>query len=324
MLTEFALDNSFCESDSLSSKSTNRTFIDIWKKQGVLVLGEHQNSDYFLDRLKNKIPANVYQDWVYAFSNNKIIKVGTDWKIFIDYLDYSELKSYNNFFKTGITEEQSIDFVKKLPNYLDYCPASSFEILEIDEQHNSRNFNNNFFGACADIIEGDTNDEIWFNKFFILSKYNKNIVIIDHYLLRNFIEDKRDSKKTNIEFILEKLVLNNKKYNITVISLGSVINSNSYNEIISGFNAINLSGLNISYNKIKIISCNSSYFKKIAHDRFIKFDEYVCTLGKGLEVLRDKDTPRCTFNMVREEFSSIRDRINLTSSYLLWEYEFLP
>jgi len=324
LLTEFGLDNSFLESDELTSKSTNRKLLDLWKDYGVLVFGNHQNPDFILEKLKEKISPKVYLEWRDAFSDYKIINLTKTWDTFCNYNDYKEIVELKDIFKTGITEPITLELIGQLPNYISYCSHSKFEVVEIDDLDNSVNFKLAKKISTKDIEYQDDNEKIWEEKFQSLSRFTKNIVIIDHYFLRNIIEDKRKGRQTNVEYILEKLKLNGKRYNITIISLGSNNSSNNYNDIISEFQSINSSHLKQTYNKIHIISCNSNYFKVLAHDRFIQFDDYVCTLGKGLDVFRSIDTPQCTFSMVKEENSDIRKRINLVHNYKHWEHEFLP
>ncbi|NWK75835.1 hypothetical protein HYG93_16525 [Acinetobacter sp. SwsAc6] len=324
MLTEFALDESFLESDDLRSKSTSRNLLKKWKEHGVLVFGDHQDEVILLESLKKKIPAQVYQEWIDAFADYKTIKSSNRWKIFCDYDDYTNIMALKDHFKTGITEPVSLELIHQLPNYICYCPSSKFEVVEVDDLDHSENFQQSILASNSDIDHQDDNEKIWKDKFEVLSKFTKNIVIIDQYFLRNIIEDKRKGRKTSIDYLFEKLSLNGKKYNITIISLGSTSGSNSYVDIIDEFTTINVGSLKNNYNKLHLISCNANYFRILAHDRFIQFDDYVCTLGKGLDVLRSMETPQCTFSMIKEENSSIRKRVILANSYKHWEKEFLP
>lgn len=329
MLTEFSLDNTFFESEHLDSKGNNRSFIEKWKDYGVLVLAEGQSEEDFLKKLKEKIinkkiPANVYQDWQNAFLDNKVFSSTKKWESFCDYSDYSEILSLNEQFMTGITEETSLGLVKILPNYISCCPVTSFEIIDFDEHHSSKNIQKSYYQSRSDINRESKINDIWGDKFHTLAKYSKNIVIIDRYFFENLREDVGVSRKTSIECFLDFLMKYSKKYNLTIISIGGENKSDEQFPVDKFFTDLCDSKYGNMFNKIELISKGESFFQKISHDRFISFDKFVCTIGVGFAIFRNFPVPQTTFNVVREEFSSINERIRLARKSSDWKLEYLP
>lgn len=329
MLTEFSLDGTFFESEHLNSKSNNRSFIEKWKEYGVLILGEGQSEEDFLNKLKEKIrnkkiPATVYQDWQNAFSDNKVFLSTKRWDSFCDYSDYSEILLLNDQFKTGITEEISFGLVEMLPNYIACCPKSNFEIIEFDDHYSSKNIQKSYYEARSEIVRNSEIDEIWNNKFHTLAKYSKNIVIIDRYFFKNLREDIGFKHKTSIECFLDFLMKYSKKYNITIISIGGEDKSDEQFPVDKFFTDLCDSKYSNIFNKIELISKGESFFQKISHDRFISFDKFVCTIGVGFSIFRNFPVLQTTFNVAREEFSSIDERIRLAQKSSDWKLEYLP
>lgn len=329
MLTEFSLDNTFFESEHLDSKGNNRSFIEKWKECGVLVLAEGQSEEDFLKKLKEKIlnkkiPANVYQDWQNAFLDNKVFLSNKKWESFCDYSDYSEILSLNEQFRTGITEETSLGLVQILPNYIPCCPVTSFEVIEFDEYNSSKNIQKSHYESKSDINRDSKINDVWGSKFHTLAKYSKNIVIIDRYFFENIRKDIGIKKKTSIEFFLEFLKCYNKRYNVTIISVGGKDQSCEKNTIDNFFEALSDSEHSHTFNKIELISKGDSFFQKISHDRFISFDKFVCTIGVGFSIFQDYSLPQTAFNVVREEYSSINERIRLAQKSSEWKLEYLP
>lgn len=325
MLTEFTLDDSLFESAALVSVSANRNFLNLWKDLGILIIGENQTSEDILKNIRTKLSPKVYQYWLDALNYNPKVKVESNWELFSDYKDYNHLKALSSHFKTGVTAEKTCLKLKKLPNYIKYCNQSKFEITDIDDYHNSNNFNNSLVLCSHDIDLGCSNDDIWFSRFYNLAKYSKKIVIIDPYLFISNVEDEKNNRTSSLYYLLNKLKIFNKKYSISIISNGKNESSQSHVEIKNFFDLIHASDLRDAYSKIEIISSTKKYFQEISHDRFINFGDYVCTLGKGLDVLRETNTPQCTLNIVREELSSIRFRVQQSceAKYFLWKEEYI-
>lgn len=324
MLIEFALDNSFFESDALTSKGNNRSFLEKWKNNGVLIFSQNQNEELFLEQLKKKIPPKVYQDWKDAFSENKSIHSKVSWKNFCDYSDYADLINLCSVFQTGITEDTTFEIVSNLPNYVPYCTKSLFEIIDIDDHHLSNNLKISIDHSCSDINRDLPINEVWNNKFHYLAKYCKNIVIIDRYLFKNIREDIGEGRRTSIENFLDFLKNYGKRFNITIISEGGIKDSDEKFPISNFFDKISSNEYSHCFNKIELISKKESYFQKIAHDRFVSFDKFVCDIGVGFSIFRNFSTPQSTFKMVKEDFSSIRERINLAYKSNEWIEEYLP
>lgn len=324
MLTEFCLDNSFFESDALKSKGANRSFIEKWKEQGVLVFSNSQTETSFLEKLKKKIDPSVYQDWQDAFLENTTFRSNVDWDIFCDYTDFNDLKNFNTEFKTGITEETTEQLVKGLPNYVGCCPSTNFEIVDIDNHHSSVNMRRSYYESKSDITRDISHVEMWEIKFHSLAKYSKNILIIDRYIFENIREDIGRNKKTSVERLFEFLSQYSKKFNITIISIGGQSGSDEKFAIDKFFEEVCISKFSHCFNKIDLISKGEHFFQKISHDRFMSFDKFVCTIGIGMSIFRDYPIPQTTFNVCREEYSSINERLRLALKSCDWKSEYLP
>lgn len=324
MLTEFALDTSFFESDALKTKTTNRDFLKLWKKYGVLVLGENQNIDEILKQLKKKIPPEVYQIWKESFEDNISIKSKDNWKSLCDYKDYSEILGLNTIFKTGITEDTTNEWIRGLPNYINFCDKTNFEILDIDDQSISKNFLKSEWESNTDIMKNSDNEKIWESKFHYLAKYTKDIVLLDRYFFQNLREDSGKNLETSIEVFLTFLLKYKKRFNLTFISAGGEENSDEKFGIDLIFSNIAKSNLSKSFNKINLISKTDVYFKSLSHERFISFDKYVCSIGPGLSIFSSYPVNQTEFRMVLEEYSCVPMRVLKAQKKPLWQQEYLP
>lgn len=324
MLTEFALDTSFFESDALKTKTTNRDFLNLWKKYGVLVLGENQDIDEILNQLKKKIPPEVYQIWKDSFEENISIKSKDNWKSLCDYKDYSEILGLNTIFKTGITEDTTNEWIRSLPNYINFCDKTNFEILDIDDQSISKNFLKSEWESNTDIMKNSDNEKIWESKFHYLAKYTKDIVLLDRYFFQNLREDSGKKLETSVEVFLNFLLKYKKRFNLTFISAGGEENSDEQFGIDLFFSNIAKSNLSKSFNKINLISKTDVYFQSLSHERFISFDQYVCSIGPGLSIFSSYPVNQTEFRMVLEEYSSVPMRVLKAQKKPLWQQEYLP
>jgi len=324
MLTEFALDKSFFESDALKTKTTNREFLKLWKKYGVLILGENQDVDEILKQLRNKIPPEVYQNWKESFEENISIKSKNNWKNFCDYKDYKELLNLHKHFKTGITEDTTNEWIKCLPNYISFCNKTNFEILDIDDQSISENFIKSELECNTDIMKDTDNEKIWESKFHYLAKYTKDIVLLDRYFFQNLREDSGKKLVTSVVVFLNFLLKYKKRFNLTFISAGGEKNSDEHFGIDLIFSDIANSNLSRSFNKINLISKTDTYFKSLSHERFISFDKYVCSIGPGLSIFSSYPVNQTEFRMVLEEYSCVPMRVLKAQRKPLWQHEYLP
>ncbi len=314
MLVEFHLDKIFfdskCFKDPEIGKFFLNTYAKMWKEFGILVLPNSADQHSFWDLAKSSCPQYIQQDLsiMFAYQNKfKIVNSPSSWlegNIYCE--DENQYSILKNYFDVLFVDESVYSFLEFFETFQKYDSFNSFEVLKASELHNSVLFKNAEQYTFSEINIGDTKSNIWSQRFENISKYSKQVTIIDRYFCQNTVKDIKESLNTSLKFFFEKLPLN-QNINLSIISaMGNNSNSN-FKRFKKHINDILQADLTIKskFSSIKLISSKNEYFRDFSHDRYIIFDEKVFRLGKGMVIFSSHDMYPMTFNLVEKSQSDI-------------------
>ncbi|MFV8056746.1 MULTISPECIES: hypothetical protein [Enterobacter cloacae complex] len=287
MIVDFHFDEDFLGCDDLTSNGSNlvnTVLLKFWFERGCLVY-----PSAYLENYKEWIefvPVKYRERWLAALSTNLTNNMITGYQRINDYPSLIGLKTQYEQFGVDLV------LVPQCFNNLginDDCPniSNGFDLCKIDSFLESPSVTNSFTLSQQGIFPGDDIDLIWKRQFSKLAKHSKVITIIDRYFGVNICED-INKRKTTLEKIVSLLNDENKKYSITIFTVGDVIDSVMHTELVNYMRRfVEKPNVKKILATIKICSCPDTVFRDHAHERFISFDNFVVTIDKGTEIFRD-------------------------------------
>ena len=322
MITEFAFDTHFFDSKSLNTagqSAAHDSILQMWRDHGVLV-SNSDKFDEFLELIK-KLPIKYQQRWKEALEYYRTSIVDNDWQNFSDYENFSKLKSLCSIFKTALADDEISKILSENEDSTIRCSITGFELLGAGAVSESINFQSCRTAGRTEIPFGSTAQAIWSSKIFPLTKYSKNISIIDRYLYTRIRDGlTRGSTASGALGFLRMLSDSGKKFNVTIISGGEEKNSDAYHEIINYFN-VNVAKcppIAKTLNSLTLISNHDIFFRDYAHERFIRFDSHVCEIGVGMQIFENHPSPMTSFSLKHSSETLFQEREKLSSKNILW------
>lgn len=311
MLTEFHFDEFYLGSNEFDREDSifiHKKIIDLWKDFGCLVYPNIKNSDY-IDWV-NSLDPKISKLWLVAFSHYKKNHMASN------YMPVCDFQTALDIEETYSSDELDLIIIPNnslLINEIS-CTTHNLEISKTNGIIDSTSFANSKYLCEQDIAEGDSIDDILDKRFKKLIKNSKVITIIDRYWAKNHVEDISRRKPALLK-ILDFIYSLKQKIAITIYT-SNFDSADDYKEILSNYvnltlkRTVNFSSFILSF---EISICDDSLFREQGHDRYIAFDDKVCTLGRGIAIFRDYPVPNCTFSIKdinQTQFNSILTKLS--------------
>lgn len=320
MLNEFHFDHHFLENETLIDvEAMNEILISKWANFGCLYYPFELYPQY-LKSLELHDPRYAHE-WKTAFSLFKSSDLSEGYKAISEHGDIGEvfvsLTDYG--VNTALVSPADATALSMNSNISDNNGLN--EIVKVDGINRSK-----FFKVCenyskTDIQRGDSIDEIWRTRFLGVAKHCSTITIIDRYLFKN-LESDLNVRATSIKKFADLLRPLNKTFSLNIYSSGLDKDSGRHLCIEKYFrnNEKLLDRLGDVFSYIEISSCSDEKFRDDSHDRFIRFDDFVISVGIGFEIFRAFPIKAATFSVKNVSYTNFTQTLSSMSPNRIWVY----
>lgn len=266
--------------------ASHERLLQSWGKYGVLVMPA---LDGAIGEVLARLPQQLRTKWLAALKSAQFRRrvIGT--------LDLPEaLQSFDklvtlssNIKLACLEETRAFCFGLDEDTLSKLTPDGSFEICRfefIDQSH--------FFRSEAElwdqmIYAGTRRDHIWLDRFSGLALDARNIAIIDRYCLNNFEKLYYRGKACGLTFFLNKVAKlpREKSQSLNIftsdVDIEYVATTDHLREIVDKIKFP--FGMTLHLHVIR-----DYVFSKVAHDRFLRFDAIVTSIGNGLRIFENE------------------------------------
>lgn len=320
MLNEFHFDHLFLENETLIDiEAMNDLLINKWANFGCLYY-PYELYPQYLKSLDLHDPRYV-QEWKTAFSLFKSFDLSAGYRPISEHacIDdvYTSLTNYG--VNTALVSSSDATALNMNFNMSNNNGAS--EVIKVESINRSL-----FFNACedyskTDIKNGDCINNVWHTRFLGVAKHSNVITIIDRYLFEN-LENDINIRPTSIKRFADFLRPLNKKFSLNIYSSGDEKNSSRHLCIEKYFrdNEKVSDRLGEVFSYIEISSCSDNKFRDDSHDRFIRFDNFVISIGTGFEIFRNYPLRAASFSVKNVSYTNFTQTLSSMSPNRLWVY----
>ena len=272
-------------------RACHKNLLTIWRRIGILVHDGHSLKESHLYQTIGKLPQGLRTDWLELLEKVPLISCKTDWNgtvernTLMNFCFTAQLAivddtcAYIEFGFSDECDEKSVPIISS---------TSSIDICRLIAASQATQFKNALSQAEAHIECGDSYQKIWDIRFKMLAFAPiKKISIVDRYAVSQNYECPKEKLSGLARFLR---LLDKDSTGDRYVTLYSAWTkelkekSLSFDEIVADIQDIfdRLPIKNIKF--IKIYMIPNSGFVRDAHDRFIRFDNYIWEIGRGLKV----------------------------------------
>ncbi|MGU5813874.1 hypothetical protein ACV1EC_03090 [Aeromonas hydrophila] len=319
MLNEFHFDHSFFENETLVDvEAINELLLNKWADFGCLYYPFALYNDY-MTSLKYLEPS-YSQKWMAAFSLFKTVDLNSNYKAIIEHSDANDVCASLAIYGVNTALISPADATGLKIDTKIYKNGLR-EVVKADGINRST-----FFKECedyskTDIKNNDSIADIWKTRFLGLAKHCSVITVIDRYLFENLERD-IGVRVVSIKKFANLLKPLNKKFALNIYSSGLERNSQRH-LIIEKYLRDNEKAhdrLSDVFSFIEMSSCDDTRFRDDSHDRFIRFDDFVISIGIGFEIFRDFPVRASTFSVKNVSYTNFTQTIASMSPNRKWIY----
>ena len=272
---------------------------------GLLLLPCEDYRKEILTLLQNMESQNAKQKWSKAFisilKNKRIISINSHqgWKNIEGSLTENEEFQFIKLICSQNINQQ-VGLRLKEEQGIDLCSFATFDIsenlLEI-KKHRDK-----------EIFVGEKVADIWEKYFRVLARFSQKVVICDRYLFTNVLINRNNS----LRYFLKLLTMDSGVPHLQILSSAPKHQADFF---LTGIEKI---VKDFPIEKYELVAIEDRPFKKLAHARYILFDNDVCKIDKGLELF-GKASAKCNFSLSKwrdlgnEVNRKIADLIRLSS-----------
>ncbi|MGG7670859.1 hypothetical protein [Pseudomonas sp. WC2] len=308
MITEFFFDDTFFSSAYLSDINlsvVHDLFLSNWIDYGVLVYPAGYLIRY--DAAINALPVKYQAQWKAALAHGKKVSTEIPWKDIDLLTDFEEaLKSYSRYFSTAFVDDTLAYVLCGNGNISRHCKSTNFEVVGAPAITQSENFKRSTVFSKQDIAGASNINTVWNDRFKMLAKHSKRITICDRFLFERILDDVARGVHSSIKNFLDFLVVEDGDYYLTIFSDGGGMGSEQKIEIENYFSTLfkPATGYSAKVKRLTLISNEKKIFQQFSHDRYVRFDDYVCALGNGLTIFERNPISNTTVSIKLKPFTN--------------------
>lgn len=309
MITEFFFDDTFFSSACLHDTSlsvVHDLLLNNWIEYGILVHPPGYLTRY--DAAIKALPVKYQVQWKVALAHSKKIATGTPWKDIVLLADFEEaIESYSEHFDTAFVDDTLAYVLCDNGSISRHCKTTSFEVVGAPAITQSENFKKSVVFSKQDIAGAANINTVWSERFKTLAKHSKRITICDRFAFKRILDDVARGAHTSIKNLLDFLVSESGDYYLTIFSDGGKLDSQQKIEIENYFNGLfkPATGYSARVKRLTLISNEKKVFRKFSHDRYIRFDDYVCALGNGMTIFESNPISNTTVSIKLKPFTNV-------------------
>ncbi|WP_223509271.1 hypothetical protein [Rahnella sp. GSA61A] len=317
---ETFLSNNFCSDGAFAAHDN---LMQEWNNYGVLVIPPNRSIEDYYNAI-NQIPPKFRKRWQEAFVKFHKSSTGKNINYISTYKSIDALEGVSEDVETFLIPYELSGNIGL--NEFGVCMHTSqkFEVIESSSILSSFFFKRSKLASQKNISNTDTADIIWNERMRNLSKNEKKIIISDRYFLENVMKDVTHTKKNdNILFNLIKLISqDNELHSLKIYTSGGDKNSDLH-MFIENYLREYLKKKSMFSEKLslfELFSVDEKVFKNDGHDRYIRFGNYVCEVGLGMEIFRTNNFRSTTFNIKDISFTYNKELEKEMNKNRKWTY----
>ncbi|WP_182375331.1 MULTISPECIES: hypothetical protein [Pseudomonas] len=309
MITEFFFDDTFFSSTCLHDinlSAVHDIFLNSWMDYGVLVHPPGYLVRY--DAAINSLPVKYQVQWRAALAHCKKISTEIFGKDIVLLSDFEEaLENYLGCFDTAFVEDTLAYVLCGDGSISRHCKATQFEVVGAPAVTQSENFKKSIAFSKQDIAGNANISVIWQERFKKLAKHSKRVTICDRFLFKRILDDIVRGAHPSIKNFFDFLVAESGDYYVTIFSDGGTIDSQQKIEIENYFAGLlkPAAGYSAKVKRITLISNEKEVFQEFSHDRYVRFDDYVCALGNGMAIFERNPISNTTVSIKLKAFTNV-------------------
>lgn len=309
MITEFFFDDTFFSSACLHDANlsvVHDLLLSNWMEYGILVHPPEYLQRYAV-AIKS-LPVKYQNQWSVALAHSKKKSTESPWIDITLMTGFEEtIKSYSDCFETAFVDDTLAYVLCDNGDISRHCKSTSFEIVGAPAITQSENFKRSVAFSKLDIAGASNIDTVWGERFRMLAKHSKRITICDQFVFERILGDVVRGAHTSIKRFLDFLVADGGDYYLTIFSDGGALDSQKKIELENYFNKIfsSASGYSANVKRLTLISNEKKVFQQFSHDRYIRFDDYVCALGNGMAVFESNPISNTTVSIKLKPFTNV-------------------
>ncbi|ENU11226.1 hypothetical protein [Acinetobacter calcoaceticus] len=296
MLYTFRLANEFLNSPSLKINAMNKSFLESWRKNGVIAFKEPLSVLNFRKALIEKIDPKFHQIWNTALTSNLIVfnENLDDIEFFLDDEDFDEILDKKFGCSTIYIDQETEDLISTYSNYKAYCNKKMKEVISVDSYLDSFFLNESESFSSKQIDANEQLDIIWEKRLRNFFKFNDTVTVIDRYFYINEWDSYNRGGGSALLNLFRKLAADKiklKKIELVSNDFVDVANISSLFEKYIWSSSI----LKSVCGEVKLVAKEDGFFKGDFHDRLVRSNKHYIEIGLGLgDILRENKMKKFT------------------------------
>ncbi|KXZ64235.1 hypothetical protein [Acinetobacter venetianus] len=296
MLYAFRLSNELLNSPSLKINAMNKSFLESWRKNGVITFKEPSSIISFKREISEKVDPKFHQIWNIALTSNLIVfNENLDE---IDFLlnneDFDEILSKKFGCSTIYVDQDTEDLISCYSNYKRYCSNELKEVVSIDSYHDSLFLTESELFSNKQIDADETLDFIWEKRLKNFFKFNDTITIVDRYLYVNEWDSYNRGGNSALLNLFRRLANDNIKLKKIEFVSNDFVDEVDISSLFEKY-IWSSSFLKDVCGVVKLVAKEDSFFKGDFHDRLVRSNRHYIEIGLGLgDILRENKMKKFT------------------------------
>ncbi len=292
--------------------NAHRRLIMNWRDHGVLVCPEESADTFKLEHKINKMPQRVKKLWQEAFRRNRKTLVRFCLPDLETLYEIERVRDFVGKANLLCLEHTKADLLADMAGLGEYDgkfhpPGIEIEVVRFGDSDQSESFIQAKQFANRPIAEGEQVDNVWRERFAPFLDIYKHGALVDKYALiehDRIIHKDDKSSKSGLFKLLSELGSHETPHSFKIISATDPLNSQTQEYFVSLLtqllNEVNRGGIR----RLEFHALNKIAFSGVYHDRFLRFEKTICTLGRGIDILSGTHIRKmCDFSVKTDEFS---------------------
>lgn len=297
---------------SYDDMNAHRRLIMNWRDHGVLVCPEESADTFRLEHKINKMPQRVKKLWQEAFRRNRKTLVRFCLPDLETLYEIERVRDFVGKANLLCLEHTKADLLADMAGMDGYDgkfhpPGIAIEVVRFGDSDQSESFIDARQFGNRPIAQGERVDDVWRERFAPLLDIYKHGALVDKYALieHDDISYKDDKTiRSGIFKLLSELGSHEIPHYFKIIAATNVLKKQSHEYFESMLTKllkeVNRGGIR----RLEFYGLHERAFSHVYHDRFLRFEKTICTLGYGINVLTGATVPKmCDFSIKTDEVS---------------------
>jgi hypothetical protein len=276
--------------DEALLNASHQRLLEVWLRYGVLAIPD--NGEELQEQI-TKMPLARRKLWEEALQSEwfRTVNVGSlESAIWNDEGGVLSLKELVNL--ACLEETRASCICVGGGEFSKYWEDHDFEVCRFDCADRAVLFNRQQKIWDRLIYAGEERASIWSERFMDLSRYARRIAIIDRYAGKNMLEAFEKGKPCGLSIFL-KLI--NSLSDVQRKKTLNIFTSDAQMDAVKATDALRkiVTGGKKNLASVHLHVVPDSLFATVAHDRFLRFDALITSIGKGISLF---ESSRCEGN----------------------------